>query len=159
MLRFRSIVILVVVIATMLFGALVAEAGWGWWWNAQIDVEGADVHTVWTVVDDPDGADSYTATIIVRVPEEAKAKLVSKAKNEKVVIKHSDDLSCRPDGIEMTVVYKIESIGDAGGSTVGVVVRADRHVLGGRIGEVGRKIKLHHLLIPGATCSGDNDDD
>ena len=49
MLRLRSTVVMVVVAATLLFGALVAEAGWGWWRNAEVDVDGTQLRTVWRV--------------------------------------------------------------------------------------------------------------
>ena len=43
--RFKLLVMTVGVLGVILFGAVVAHAGWGW--NAEIDVEGVEIRTQW----------------------------------------------------------------------------------------------------------------
>ena len=149
--RVRLSVALSVAVSVMIFGAAVAY-GW-WWWNAQIDVEGVDVRTVWTVVDDEHGADNYFTTIGVLLPLEAQAEVIEQAKNEEVHLQGTNELECGIGGIEAVVGYVVEPLDGAIGTKVAVKVTADGETVGHGTGKVGEPIVVEPITIPG-TCSG-----
>ncbi len=97
--RFKALALTAVVLVTILVGTVVVYAGWHW--NAQIDVEGTDVRTQWTVDngEDSDAADDYSAQIHVQLPKEAEASVVATAANESVVLNNTGGLNCSADGI------------------------------------------------------------
>ena len=96
----------------MIVGASVAYAGWGWWWNAEIELEGLELRTAWTVDggEDSDAADDYHARIKVSLPGDARATIVTTADQETVVIKKSKGLRCGPNGLQASVQYKARSV-------------------------------------------------
>lgn len=149
--RFRVLAGLGVLTGILIFGAVIVHAGW--YWNAEIDVEGIDVRTIWTVVDDEEGAKSYHAAIVVGLPEHADAKVVSEAETETVHLVYTEHLACTPTGIESVVGYRVVPLHGAVGELVEVTVTADGVVVGHDTGHVGEAIKLR-VLIPtdGRAC-------
>ena len=145
--RMKALAISVVVLGALLFGAVVAFAGWTW--NAKVDVGGTVISTAWNV----DGANEYKAKIKVSVPEEADLALVEIASDvERVKLRHDDDLNCTADGIETTVEYKIKP---KSGHTAGEAVTVTVSVVGGEqlasaVGVLKKTITLN-VLVPG-TC-------
>ena len=157
--RFRSMVVLGIAVGVLVLGATVAQ---GWWWNAQIDVEGTGVSTNWTVDGGTpeDASNDYRARIKVWLPEGANAKIISTSTdNEKVTLHEDEDLSCSYDYIEARIQYRVKPIKGADGSQVDVWVNA-----GGQefpaTGQVGEKIRLD-VLIPAVEpdCYNAHDDD
>ncbi len=114
----------------------------GWFWNAQLDVQGTDVRLVWTV-DDPDGADLYKAKIEFEYPEGAKVVLVNRMTDkERVKLEEDDDLSATRRGLEVQAEFKISPLKGADGHTASVSIVADGVVLASGTGPVGKEIKL-----------------
>lgn len=149
--RFRSTVALGVLAASLIFGVVAVYAGWQW--NAQLDVEGTEVRTAWTVVDDPKGEYNYFTKIKFKHPKEAEVEVLKQAKTEKVVLKPTGSLECGRHGIEAKVIYKVKALDGAVGSEVLVTVTAGDRVLGQETGAVGKRIKVN-VTVPGS-CSGD----
>ena len=118
--RFRSMAVFGVLVGALIFGAAVAYGSW--WWNAQIDVEGVDVRTVWSVTDDPEGAENYHAYIGVALPHNSKAEVIEHTKNETVRLHWTDELQCTSEGIQAKVAYFVVPLKGAVGHTVGVRV-------------------------------------
>jgi len=146
--RLRLMAVLGVVAAVLLLGTTVAQAGWGWWWNASLDVEGTEVHTEWTVVDDADGS-NYGAQIKVWSPKEASVVVLDSASNETVVTPEGNQgYVCRSEGVEVRVEYLVNGVSDtAVGHQVEVRVVADGLVVAERTGEVGTRLSVE-VLIP-----------
>ena len=143
--RVRTIFVMAVVAAVMLVGAAVAYAG-EWWWNAQIDVEGAELRTVWTVNADGDGS-NYQAAITVVLPEGAQAALNVLASNETVAFATHDGLDCDDDSLEAVVTYNVSALPGAIGQRVKVDVVADGARIGGSTGALGEDI-IVNVQIP-----------
>ena len=96
----------------VVLGASVAHAGWGWWWNSAILIDQeVEMRTQWTVDDGATEEGLYSAQIEVRVPPGTDAQVVEVAANETVVIKESNSVQCKPDGIEVAVKYKVSTAG------------------------------------------------
>ena len=148
--RMRLLVLAAVLVGMLAFGAIAVYAGW--YWNAQIDVEGVDLRTQWTVTDDPDGQNNYQARIVVKVPNDADASVVAQANSERVVLNHTGGLECGGDGIEIQVDYVILPVDGASGTQVEVSVTANGAVIGSGTGTVDDNIKLRDLVIPGVSC-------
>lgn len=157
--RFKLLVMTVVVLGVLLFGAVVVHAR-GWSWNSQINVEDNEVHTVWTVDfgKDAEAANDYFAKIVLTLPKEAKVQIISFADNETVVIKRNKKLKCTDGGIEAKATYWVTAVDDATGKHVLVTVTAKpkkgKEVIVGRVsGKVGKTLKLN-ILIPtkGKVC-------
>ncbi len=146
--RMKSMMVLGVVAAVFVLGAVVAYGHW--WWNSQIDVEGADVRTVWTVTDDTE--DDYTTVITVALPPDAVAEIIEVASNEVVTLITDDDLHCRASTIDAQVTYVVTAGPTATGTEAEVWVTADGVELGRKTGGLGVAIHLD-VDIPG-TCSG-----
>ncbi|MDA0264419.1 MAG: hypothetical protein O3A93_09035 [Chloroflexi bacterium] len=146
----KAIAISVVVLGALLFGAVIAYAGWGW--NAKVDVNGTVVSTAWTVVGDEDGANNYRAKIKITVPEDADAEIVETAVGiEKVSLRSSKKLQCTEAGAESTVSYKVKHVGDGEpGDHVEVTVSqvSGGAVLASASGSLGETITVN-ALIPG----------
>ena len=144
--KLRGLAVLVV-IAVMLFGSMAVYAGWRW--NAQIQVEGVDVRTAWTVDDGiPDSdADQYHAQIRVYLPEDADAAILAEATTENVVLGESQDLECKSDGIEMEVYYRVRSLQPVGDPVVAVTILASGVYVDSATGHLGETIKLQ-VLVP-----------
>jgi hypothetical protein len=126
----------------LFWSAGIAFGSWGWWWNAQLDIEGVEVHTAWTVVGGGD-ADDYRAGIQVRVPHGTDASIVDQANNEVVLLKSRGGLECDDDGLEAQVAFQVHSQpGVPAGGTVEVEVTADGDVIGSGSGRLGERIEL-----------------
>ena len=152
MLRMRSLVVIAVLMATIIFGSTLASAGWGWWWNAQLDVEGTEVHTEWTVTDDQDNtvdgeADRFRALIKITLPDGADAALVAQADTETVVLQYSSSLECKVDGIEAEIETKVTALGQVAGMKVAVVVTADGQDVDSVTGHLNESLN-QQVLIP-----------
>ena len=142
--RLKSLVVLMVVATVLLMGTAVAQAWWGWWWNAEIAVEGVDVRTEWGANGPRDG---FQAEIAVTLPTGAEAAIIGVAENESVTLSTSGALSCLSNGIEAQVLYRVQSIGTAGGSKVEVAVTVDGQTVGSAAGTLNEGIALN-VLIP-----------
>ncbi len=110
--RMKVSVVSVVVLGALLFGAVVAYAGWGW--NAKVDVGGTTIRTAWTTQHNHSGSSDSSAKITVVVPIEAKGSVsvVEFAGNESVDVMYSDALQCTENGIQTTVKYLVSHSGD-----------------------------------------------
>ena len=116
--RMKVSVVSVVVLGALLFGAVVAYAGWGW--NAKVSIEGTMVSTSWSV-DDVTGAKGYHAEITVAVPSSTDAKIIKMAPTENV--KLIDGGSCSDGVVTAVVTYVVTSVG---GDGTDVSVSVDR---------------------------------
>ena len=153
--RMKVTAISLVALSALIFGSVVAYAGWGW--NARVDVGGSLISTQWTVTGDEDGAADYKAKITITVPNEAEASVVEAAQNrtETVKIVHSDDLECTADGmINAMVSYKVSHRGggDAGENVEVEVSEVDGGALGSNTGSLKETITVN-VQIEG-TCNG-----
>ena len=153
--RAKSLLVGVVTLGALLFGAAVVHAGWS---NAHVNVEKAKLGLGWTVTDDVTGGPAkYAALITVRLPEGADASVGKKAPNETVVLSSSPSLTCGPDGIEANVVYRVSPLKGANGNQVAVKIAkvagqkpaATGDVLGEGTGQIGQDISVH-VVIPGS---------
>jgi hypothetical protein len=153
--RAKVLLVAVVALGVLLFGAAVAHAGWEW--NAKVNVENTKLGLGWGVTDDVNGAADYSALITVTLPEGANASVQKVAPNETVVLNSSDGLACGPDGIEANVAYRVSPLNGANGSQVSVTIAtvagqkpaATGDVLGAGTGQVGEDISVH-VLVPGS---------
>ena len=114
--KFKLLLVPTIILGTLLFGVVTAHA-WGWWWNAQVDVGGTEVHTAWAVNDDAN-ADNYRARIKVYVPEGVDASVTAALSNETVTLHKDADLACGT----IRVVYKISGQRGVDGEDVAVWV-------------------------------------
>ena len=150
----RSVIVAAVVAVLALFMVQAAQAGW--FWNAQLDVEGAEVHLAWSV-DDEDGQDDYRALIAVRYPKGADVTVVSQmTENEKVVLIPSRQLEQTEAGVEIEATFLITPRRGADGRDVHVSIVGPTGTLDEGDGTVRRKIALS-AVVP--TGDGDDDDD
>ena len=147
--KFRSVIMLGVLVGVLVVGASVAYGKW--WWNAEIDVEGTSLRTEWRVTGDPKGAANYEAKIRLSLPEGAHAEVLSQTPDESVAIVADPFLECRADGIEAVVTYDVAPLGGRQGARVKVSVTVDGEVVGKAAGRIGDPISLG-LIIP-ASCS------
>ena len=109
--RIRSLFVFAVLAAVLLVGTVVVQAGWGWWWNAQFDVEGVEVHTAWTV--DGDGS-NYWAQIKFWAPKGADVIVINESDNETVVTPEAGlGLECTADGVAAKVEYRVKATSDS----------------------------------------------
>ena len=132
---------IVVVFALLVLGAGIAHAGW--YWNAEIDVEGTILRTAWTV--DGADADDYFAKISIWLPKGAEAELVDYAEGrERVKIYEHRRLSCNADSIDGVVTYNVRPDGrDADRQArVEVTLLADGVRIGGGTGRIGQAITV-----------------
>ena len=116
--RMKVSVVSVVVLGALLFGAVVAYAGWGW--NAKVSIEGTMVSTSWSV-DDVTGAKGYHAEITVAVPSGTDVNVIKTAPTENVVV--IDGGSCSDGVVTAVVTYVVTSVG---GDGTDVSVSVDR---------------------------------
>ena len=144
----KGLIALVVAITVLLLGVVVVEGGW--WWNAQLDVEGIEVRTQWTVDEgETEGAsDDYRALIVVALPKNTDTEIIAQADLEKVVLTSNPSLECKSDGIEAEVTYRVTSPSQpSNGSMVSVTVLADGQYVDSATGQLDETIKLQ-ILIP-----------
>ena len=133
------------------FGAVAAHAFW--WWNAQINVEGTDIHTTWKVAG-PEGTallaedNKFKPQIYATLPEGTAAVVESQAKTERVHLRVSNALQCQPNGVPAVVEYRVAHKGQTEGKTViAKVTLNDGIVLDQAQGELNQRINLK-VLIP-----------
>lgn len=146
--RMKALAISVVVLGALLFGAVVAYAGWSW--NAKADIEGTTISTSWSVAQG--GKAQYNAEITIEVPANASIEVVERAPNETVEIVHTAD-RCSAGVIDVVVSYVITGTGH--GENVSVSVNeAGRNGqnYGSGSGELGSTISVNASIA--GTCSG-----
>ena len=146
--RMKALAISVVVLGALLFGAVVAYAGWSW--NAKADIEGTTISTAWSV--EFGGKAQYDAAITIEVPANASVDVVEVAPNETVNVVHTDQL-CSDGVIDAVVSWVIT--GDGRGDDVSVAVNGvggEAQSYGSASGKLGSTLSVN-ASIPG-TCSG-----
>jgi hypothetical protein len=131
-------------------------------WNCHVKVENAtEVGLGWAVTDDvPGNPLDYEAHITLALPQGAGlATIVSRKKNEKVVLNRDPSLTCGPNGIEAVVTYRVLNMTGANGNVVDVKVANNAGmkppptggVLGTGTGQVGQIIPVHFFIQ--GTCA------
>lgn len=150
--RMKLLTVSVVVLGALLFGAVVAYAGWSW--NAKVDIEGTKIGTSWAVTDDKNGAADYQAVITVTVPSNADVNVVKVAPRETLEVIHSDEV-CSGGVINAVVTYLITGDGDGANVSVSVdrIGGGGKHNYGSATGTVGTLITVDNVAIVGE-CSG-----
>jgi hypothetical protein len=140
--RTKLLAALVAILAVMAFGAGAAQAYWGWYWNAEIDVEGTDLRTAWTVVGGD--SDDYFADIRVSVPRGADADVIDVADHERVSTSARGSLSCDSGSVETVVTFKVSATDkDADENAwVEVELTANGDSIGTAAGRVGKRITV-----------------
>ena len=104
--RMKILVVSVVVLGALLFGAVVAYAGWTW--NAKVDVEGTTISTAWSVANG--GKARYHAEIVITVPANAVVDVVEVARSETVTVKYTEE-PCSEGVIDALVSYLVTGKG------------------------------------------------
>ena len=146
--RMKALAISVVVLGALLFGAVVAYAGWSW--NAKADIEGTTISTAWSVAQG--GKAQYNAAITIEVPANASIDVVEVASNETVNVVHTDQL-CASGVIDAVVSWVVT--GNGHGDAVSVSVNeAGRNgqSYGSASGTVGSAISVNAAIA--GECSG-----
>ena len=146
--RMKTLAISVIVLGTLLFGAVVAYAGWTW--NAKADIEGTTVSTSWSVANG--GKAQYLAAITIAVPANAVVDVVEVASNETVTVVHTGE-QCSAGVIDAVVTYVIT--GDGNGVAVAVSVDevgGDGANYGSAEGTVGTPVSVNAAIS--GECSG-----
>ena len=164
--KFKSLAVTVVLLGVLVFGAVVAQAGWHW--NSAIDVEGVEIRTQWKVVDDQGhetlaGEDfSFFAEIEADFPAAANATIVEQATTESVLISYDRDFQCKEDGFEAEFFYKVTASGPVAGNKVIATIKVNGEPQSEVTGHLGERLELQ-LFIPANNppCAGaaDGDDD
>ena len=139
--RLKSLVTVGVIALVLVIGAAVVFAG-EWWWNAELDVEGADVRTIWTVNADPDG-DNYEATIDVALPSGAQADIIQSSSNETVTLSTDSSLVCSADSVEAIVTFNVSPLPGATGNKAKVDVTSDGVNIGQATGDLNEDIVVN----------------
>lgn len=145
--RMKLLAALFAIVAVMAFGAGAAQA-WGWYWNAEIDLEGTSLRTAWTVAGGDQ--DDYFADIRVSVPRRAKAKILEVAEgHERVSIRSHRGLSCDRNSVDAIVTFKVKAIseGVSREGNVEVDITANGRTIGAADGRLGKKISVK-LEVP-----------
>ena len=122
MLRLKVTAVSLVVLGALLFGSVVAYAGWGW--NAKADIEGTKISMSWAVTDDVNGAADYHAEITLTVPASADVDVFKVSPTENVTV--VDGGSCSRGMVHAVVSYVVTSEG-GDGSAVSVSVNRVGH--------------------------------
>jgi hypothetical protein len=131
-------------------------------WNCHVKVEQAtEVGLGWAVTDDvPGNPLDYEADIALALPQGAGlATIVSRKKNEKVVVNRDPSLACGPNGIEAVVTYRVSSKTATNGHVVDVKVANNAGmkppptggILGTGTGQVGQQITVRFFMQ--GTCA------
>lgn len=143
--RMKLTAVSLVVLGALLFGSVVAFAGWGW--NAKVDVGGTKISTSWAVTDDTNGAADYTAEITLEVPSNVDVDVVKVAPRESLTPEQNDEV--RTDGnISAVVTYIISSNGGDGEDATVSVDRVDgKYNYGFASGKVGEPIVVPVTII------------
>lgn len=126
----------------MTLGAGAAQAYWGWYWNAEIDLEDASLRTAWTVVGGD--SDDYFTDIRVSVPRGADAEVIEVADHERVSIGTRGSLSCDSGSVEALVTFKVSATDKNAdpNAWVEVELSANGDSLGTAVGRVGKRITV-----------------
>ncbi len=144
--RMKALAISVVVLGALLFGAVVANAGWGW--NAKADVEGTTISTAWSVAHG--GKVQYHADITITVPSNANVEVVEIASSETVTVVHTGQ-QCSDGVIDAVVTYLIT--GNGHGDQVSVSVnQVGGGSYGSAQGTLGIPISVNAAIA--GECSG-----
>ena len=159
--RMRLLAAMVAVLTVMAFGAGAAHAYWGWYWNAEIDLEGTVVHTQWSV--DGDQGDYFT-DIRVSVPRGADADILAVAgRYESVSLRSRGSLSCDVDSVEAVVSFKVNAADSDADfrADVEVSIVVDGDSIATATGRVGKRISVTaDVPVSDPGCwEGDEDDD
>ncbi len=142
--KLKSLAISVVVVGTLLFGAVVAYAGWGW--NAKVDVEGTKISTGWSVA--KGGKSQYQAAITISVPANADVSVYEVARSETVSVVHTDQL-CSNGAVDATITYLVTGRGHGKDVSVSVDEAGRRgQNFGSATGTLGTPISVN-VAIPG----------
>lgn len=141
--RMKLLAITVVVLGALLFGAVVAYAGWTW--NAKVDVEGTTISTSWSVAHG--GKAQYHAEIVITVPANAVVEVVEVARSETVTVVHTGE-QCSAGVIDAVVTYVVT--GEGHGTDVSVSVN---QVGGGNYGSAQGTLGI--LISVNAAISGE----
>ena len=97
--RMKVTAVSLIVMGALLFGSVVAYAGWGW--NAKVNVEGKMVSMSWSV-DGVKGKTDNNAVITLDVPESADVTVVKIAHRREVFnLVRTGDYECSAAGIGM----------------------------------------------------------
>jgi len=147
--RMKVLAISVVVLGALLFGAVVAYAGWSW--NAKVDVEGTRISTAWSVANG--GKANYQAAITLTVPANAVVEVVEVAFSETLTVVHTSE-QCSVGVIDAVVTYLVTGGGKgADDITVSVdQVGGSNENYGSASGKLGIPVSVS-AAIQGA-CSG-----
>lgn len=125
---------------------IIPAAAGGWFWNAQLDVEGTEVHLVWSV-DDPDGANNYRANNGFSYPRGIDVTVVALlTENEKVYLTPSKKLATTDGGIEVQARFHIVSLNGANDKTVSVAITAGGQQIASAQGSVGDVLVLSGVV-------------
>ena len=145
--RMKTLAISVVVLGTLLFGAMVAYAGWSW--NAKADIEGTTVSTAWSVA--KGGKAQYQAAITIAVPANASVDVVEVASNETVTVVHTNR-RCSAKTINAVVTYVITGGGHGDEVSVSVNGVDNGENYGSASGSLGTPISVSAAIS--GECSG-----
>jgi hypothetical protein len=115
--RMKVTAVSLIVLGALIFGSVVAYAGWGW--NAKVNIEGTMVSTSWTV-DGANGSTDHKALIELYVSENADVTVVKVGhKREVFNLPPVDGLACNdgsegdtPGSVDVTVDYTVTGSGD-----------------------------------------------
>ncbi|MCH7779294.1 MAG: hypothetical protein IH848_00480 [Acidobacteria bacterium] len=157
MLKFKVLLGSMVILGTLLFGVVTAHA-WGWYWNAELDIDGNEVHTAWGVNDDADPK-GYFANIHVYLPPNVPASVVTQARNEEVTFHEDNGLSCNRKGIPIVAVYDVQAKKKKAAAqvqTLAVFLFQGGTTLGFNIGVVGENLTVNGLIDDDGACFKDN---
>ena len=149
MLKFKALAVLSILVGSLVFGVITAH-GW-WWWNSRVDIEGAELRTIWTVTDheDDDYAYYYNTDVTITRPKKASASIIEVASNETVTLKKKGKLKCTNDGIEVEVDATVNAQPGAPGTQAEITLEVDGQVVSVASGAVGQNIH-QEILVPGS---------
>jgi len=141
--RIKLLAALFPIVAVLGIGSGAAQAYWGWYWNAEIDVEGTSLRTAWSVVGGD--SDDYFTDIRVSVPRRADVEVLEFAEGyESVSISSCGSLSCDSNSVEAFVTFKVSATDkDADENAwVEVELTANGESIGTADGRVGKRITV-----------------
>lgn len=144
--RIKALAISVVVLGALLFGAVVAYAGWSW--NAKVDIEGTKISTSWSVANG--GKVQYGAAITIAVPANAIVDVFEVADNETVTVVHTRK-RCSAGVINAVVTYLITGTGNGNDVSVSVDEVGGANY-GSAEGTVGTAVSVNAAIA--GECSG-----
>ena len=135
--RFRTILILGVMVGALIFGATVAHGYW--YWNAQFEVENVDARSIWMVNGDEDGSENYHADIIVSLPKNVDTVIdYQTTAHETISFKYVKKLKCTSTGIQAKVKIKVTPLAGADGTSATLNVTPDGQLVGTKTRPLGQ---------------------